>query len=90
MFAKSAIKSPAVSEAPGSGGINGQLTVCFSILLVFKQYNISVWCKSAQSVAFYARRTTTIFGISSYVKLVTLYCHAIFWGTEGLGRGTCK
>ena len=30
------------------------------------------------------RRTTTIFGISSYV---TLYCHAIFWGTEGLGEG---
>ena len=31
--------------------------------------------------------TTTIFGISSYVKLVTLYCHAIFWGTEGLVEG---
>ena len=62
-------------------------TVCFSILLVFIQYNISVLCKSAQSVAFYARRTTTIFGISGYVKLVTLYCHAIFWGTEGLGEG---
>ena len=56
MFGKSA-----VSEAPESGGINGQLTVCFSILLVFIQYNISVSCKSAQSVAFYARRTTTIF-----------------------------
>ena len=27
---------------PGSGGINEQLTVCFSILLVFIQYNISV------------------------------------------------
>ena len=24
---------------------------------------------------------------SSYVKLVTLYCHAIFWGTEGLREG---
>ena len=30
------------SQAPGSGGINGQLAVCFSILLVFIQYNISV------------------------------------------------
>ena len=28
-----------------------------------------------------------MFGISGYVKLVTLYCHAIFWGTEGLGEG---
>ena len=36
---------------------------------------------------FYARRRTTIFGISGYVKLVTLYCHAKFWGTEGLGEG---
>ena len=27
------------------------------------------------------------FVISGYVKLVTLYCHAIFWGTEELGEG---
>ena len=39
---ESAVKSPSVSEAPGSGGINGQSTVCFSILLVFIKYNISV------------------------------------------------
>ena len=39
------------------------------------------------SLAFYARRRTTIFGFSGYVKLVTLYCHAIVWGTEGLGEG---
>ena len=39
------------------------------------------------SVSFYARRRTTISGIPGYVKLVTLYCHAIFWGTEGLGEG---
>lgn len=50
------------------------------------QYNISVYCKSAQSVAFYAPRRTTIFGISGYVNLVTLYCHAIFLGTEGFGE----
>ena len=29
----------AVSEALGSGGINGQLTACFTILLVFIHYN---------------------------------------------------
>ena len=39
---KAQLSLRAVSEAPGSGGINGQLTVCFSILLVFIQYNISV------------------------------------------------
>ena len=33
MFAKSACKVSVQSEAPGSGGINGQLAVCFSILL---------------------------------------------------------
>ena len=49
---KAQLSLRAVSEAPGSGGINGQLNVCFSILLVFIQYNISVQCKSAQSVAF--------------------------------------
>ena len=27
------------------------------------------------------------FVISGYVKLVTLYCHAIFWVTQGLGEG---
>ena len=43
-----------------------------------------------ENVAFYARRRTTIFGISGYVKLVTLYCHAIFWGTEGLAEGCVK
>ena len=31
-----------------------------------------------------------VFGISGYIKLVTLYCHAIFWGTEGLGEGCMK
>ena len=41
-FWKAQLSLRAVSEAPGSGGINGQLTVCFSILLVFIQYNISV------------------------------------------------
>ena len=30
------------------------------------------------------------FVISGYVKLVTLYCHAIFWETEGLGEGCVK
>ena len=68
-------------------GINGQLAVCFSTLLGFIQYNISVYCKLAQwrvadPVAFHTRRTTNIFGISGYVKLVTLYCHAIFWEKE--------
>ena len=33
MFAKSACKVSVQSEAPESGGINGQLAVCFSILL---------------------------------------------------------
>ena len=27
------------------------------------------------------------FGISGYVKVVTLYCHAIFWGHRGIGGG---
>ena len=76
-------------------GINGQLAAWLSKLLVFIQYDISVWCKSAQwrvayPVAFYTRRTTTIFGISGYLKLVPLYCHAIFWGTEGLEEGCVK
>ena len=57
--------------------------------------NVSVKCKSGQwrvadQVSFYTRRTTTIFGISGHIKLVTLYCHAIFWGTEGLGEGCVK
>ena len=69
--------------------------VCFSKLLGFIQYNISVLCKLAQwrvadPVAFYTRRTTIIFGISGYVKLVMLYCHAIFWATEGFGEGCVK
>ena len=34
-----------------------------------------------------ARRMTIIFGISSYVKLVTLYCHTNFFGRGGRGRG---
>ena len=76
-------------------GINGQLAAWLSKLLVFIQYDISVWCKSAQwrvayPVAFYTRRTTIIFGISGYLKSVTLYCHAIFWGTEGLGKRCVK
>ena len=41
-------------------------------------------------VAFYTCRETIIFGISDYVKLVTLYCHAIFWETEGFGEGCVK
>ena len=70
-------------------------TVCFSKLLGFIQYNISVLCKLAQwrvadPVAFYTRRATIISGISGYVKLVTLYCHAIFWATEGFGEGCVK
>ena len=28
--------------------------------------------------------------MSGYVKLVTLYCHAIFWDTEGFGEGCVK
>ena len=36
------------------------------------------------------RRTTIIFGISGWVKLVTLYCHTIFWGAEGLAKGCAK
>ena len=76
-------------------GINGQLAVCFSKLLVFIQYNSSVWCKLAQwrvahLLAFYTRRMTIIFGIFCCVKLVTLYCHAIFWETEGFGEGCAK
>ena len=76
-------------------GINGKLAVCFVKLLGFIQYNIYVSCKSAQwrvadPVAFYTRRTRIIFGISDYIKLVTLYCHAIFWETEGLGEGCVK
>ena len=60
--------------------------------LISEFYGISVSCKLAQwrvadPVAFYTSRMTVIFGISGYVKLVTLYCHAIFWGTEGLGEG---
>ena len=56
---------------------------------------ISVSCKLAQwqvadPVAFYTRRMTIIFGISGYVKLVTLYCHTIFWETEGFGEGCVK
>ena len=79
---------------PGSGSY-GQLAVCFSKLLGFIQYNISVQCKLAQwrvadPVAFYTRRATIISGISGYVKLVTLYCHAIFWETEGFGEGCVK
>ena len=71
------------------------MAVCFSTLLGFIQYNISVYCKLAQwrvadPVAFHTRRTTNIFGISGYVKLVTLYCHAIFWETEGFGEGCVK
>ena len=42
-----------------------------------------------------ARRMTIIFGISSQVKLLALYCHTIFfggggWGAEGLGEGCVK
>ena len=71
----------AISEAPRSG---------FHPI----QY-ISVSCKLAQwqvadPVAFYTRRMTIIFGISGYVKLVTLYCHTIFWETEGFGEGCVK
>ena len=38
------------------------------------------------------RRTTIIFGISGYVKSVTLYCHTLFGGggAEGLGKGCVK
>ena len=66
-----------------------------SKLLVLIQYDISVWSKSAHwrvayPVAFYTRRTTIIFGISGYLNLVTLYCHAIFLGTEGLEEGCVK
>ena len=76
-------------------GINGQLAVCFSKPLGFIQYDISVLWKLAQwrvtdPVAFYTRRRKIIFGISSYVKLVTLYYHAIFWETEGFGEGCVK
>ena len=76
-------------------GINGQLAAWLGELLVFIQYDISVWCKSAHwrvayPVAFYTRRTTIIFGISGYLKLVPLYCHAIFCGTEGLEKGCVK
>ena len=39
---------------------------------------------------FYTHRMTIIFGISGYVTLVTLYCYAIFGGTEGLGKGCMK
>ena len=28
-----------------------------------------------------------MFGISGYLALVTLYCHTLFWGTEGWGGG---
>ena len=27
-----------------------------------------------------------MFGISGYLALVTLYCHTLFWGTEGWGE----
>ena len=76
-------------------GINGQLAAYFSKPLSFIQYDISVYCKLAQwrvtdPLTFYTRRTTIIFGISSYVKLVTLYCQAIFWETEGFGERCVK
>ena len=66
-------------------GINGQLAVCFSKL----PGKLAQW-RVADPVAFYTRTTTIIFVISGYVKLVTLYCHAIFWETEGLGKGCVK
>ena len=51
----SAVRGPRITRE------HGQLAVCFSVLLVFIQYNISVSCKSVPFVALYARRTTTIF-----------------------------
>ena len=33
-------------------------------------------------VTFCKHKTTTIFRIFSWIKLVTLYCHAIFWRPE--------
>ena len=50
---------------------------------------IAQW-RVADPVAFYTCRETIIFGISDSVKLVTLYCHAIFWETEGFGEGCVK
>ena len=87
--------SKRVSEAPGSGSMASWLYIFNSKPLGFIQYDISVYCKLAQwrvtdPVAFYTRRTTIIFGISSYVKLVTLYCQAIFWETEGFGERCVK
>ena len=42
----------------------------------------------ADPVSFYTRRTTIVFGISGYVKLGTLYCHAMFWETGSFSRGS--
>ena len=96
------LKSEGCSQWGPCIGINGRFAVCFSKLLVFFQYNISAQWRVADPtmhrnriahttwadpVAFYTRRTTVSFGISGYVELVTLYCHAIFWGREGLGEG---
>ena len=36
------------------------------------------------------RRMTIIFGISGWVKIVAIYCHAIFWGTQELREGWVK
>ena len=68
--------------------INGQLTVCFSIRYFWFSYN-TIFLSSVNqlSLSHFMFVRTTIFGISGYVKLVTLYFHATFWGTEGLGEG---
>ena len=36
------------------------------------------------------RRMTIIFGISGWVKIVAIYCHAIFWGAQELREGWVK
>ena len=67
----------------------------FSKLLGFIQYNVSVQCNqpSGEQLTlshFILVERQIIFGISGYVKLVTLHCHAIFWEIGGLGEGCVK
>ena len=70
---------PIFPEGVGGGGGGASVHK-----LKFAQWRV------ADPVAFYTRRTTIIFGISGYVKFVTLYYHAIFWETEGFGEGCVK
>ena len=89
MFVKSAAKSQCSQRAPDQAGSMGSW---LSVLVYFWFTYNTIFLSSVNQLrpSHFMLVERTSFGISGYVKLVTLYCHAIFWGTERLREGCVK